>query len=161
MGLSVSSCDATYDAVHDAVSDAVQTSSRAVKQRRFEQKASEHLSGVCSGILAALSEAAAGRAGGDLERATWHLQMACNYLKLTSGEAGVTEADTVDHVRERLTDRLFLLQAALCSVGQGGAGTRAQGLLEGLELIVAASSLLPPDSVRLHDKGSNEHLTGS
>jgi len=157
VGISVSSCDATYDAVYDVV----QTSSRAVKQRRFEQKASEHLSGVRSGILAALSEAAAGRAGGDLERATWHLQMACNYLKLTSGEAGVTEADAVDRVRERLTDRLFLLQAALVSVGRSRAGFREQLLLEGLELIVAASSLLPPDSVRQPHKGPNEHSTGS
>ena len=116
------------------------------KQLAFRQKAAAHLHAVHTGILQALSEAAADDAGHDLERTTWHLQMACNYLKLIASETSFAEADAVDEVRDRLNDRLFLLEAALLSVGRGGDISRAEALFEGLELMVAVSSLLPPDA---------------
>ncbi len=104
---------------------------------------SRHLQAALSGVLCALSEAAAGSVGSNLERTTWHLQMACNYLKIAASKTGTAEADAVDVVRERLTDRLFLLEGALLSVECGGSSTRVQGLLEGLELMVAIASLMP------------------
>ena len=116
------------------------------KQLAFKQKVADHLHAVHAGILHALSEAAADDAGSDLGRTTWHLQMACNYLKLIASETSFAEADAVDEVRDRLDDRLFLLGAALLSVGRGGDMNRAEGLFEGLELMVAVSSLLPPDA---------------
>ncbi len=126
------------------------------KQLAFRQKVAAHLHAVCTGILQALSEAAADDAGrdadSDLERTTWHLQMACNYLKLIASETSFAEADAVDGVRDRLNDRLFLLEAALLSVGRGGTLSRAEGLFEGLELMVAISSLLPPDAALTQPK---------
>ena len=109
----------------------------------FRPQIAKHLQAVLADILRTLSEAAAEGTASDLERTTWHLHMACNYLKLAASETGIVEADAVDTVRDRLTDRLFLLQAALLAVGRGGAITRAQALLEGLELMVTISSLLP------------------
>ncbi len=128
----------------------------------FETQISKHLQAVLASVIGALSEAAAGGTVTDFERTTWHLHMACNYLKLAAGERGAAAADTVDSVRLQLVDRLFLLQASLLSVGQGETGDRARGLLEGLELMVAVSSLLPPGSAQQHpDEDSSEHATGS
>ena len=110
----------------------------------YREKARDHLQKVLSGVLYALAEAASGEAVGDLERSVWHLQMACNYLKLAASETGVAEADAVDTARERLTERFFWLQATL--IRHRGAGGHAQALLEGLEIMVAVSSLLPAEA---------------
>ena len=107
---------------------------------KYREKARDHLQKVLSGVLHALAEAASGGLD-DLGRATWHLQMACNYLKLAASEAGVAEADAVDTARESLTERFFWLQASL--VRHRGAWGH-EGLLEGLEVMAAVSSLLPP-----------------
>ena len=110
---------------------------------KHREKARDHLQKVLSGVLYALAEAASGEAVGDLERSVWHLQMACNYLKLAAGETGTAEADTVDTARERLTDRFFWLQASL--IRHRGAWGH-EGLLEGLEVMAAVSSLLPAEA---------------
>ena len=110
---------------------------------KYREKARGHLQKVLSGVLHVLA-AASGEVAGDLddlERSVWHLQMACNYLKLAASEAGVAEADAVDMARESLTDRFFWLQASL--VRYRGAWGH-EGLLEGLEVMAAVSSLLPP-----------------
>ena len=111
--------------------------------KKYREKARDHLQKVLSGVLHALAEAASGEAVGDLERSTWHLQMACNYLKLAAGETGVAAADAVDKARESLTDRFFWLQASM--VRHCGAWGH-EGLLEGLEVMAAVSSLLPAEA---------------
>ena len=110
------------------------------RREKYREKARDHLQKVLSGVLHVLA-AASGEAVGDLERSVWHLQMACNYLKLAAGETGTAEADAVDTARESLTDRFFWLQASM--VRHRGAWGR-EGLLEGLEVMAAVSSLLPP-----------------
>ena len=120
------------------------TSDEKYRCEKYREKARDHLQKVLSGVLHVLAEAASGEAAGDLDdlgRATWHLQMACNYLKLAAGETGTAEADAVDTARESLTDRFFWLQATL--VRYRGAWGH-EGLLEGLEVMAAVSSLLPP-----------------
>ena len=113
---------------------------------KYREKARDHLQKVLSGVLHVLAAASGEAAGdssdlGDLGRATWHLQMVCNYLKLAASETGTAEADAVDTARESLTDRFFWLQASL--VRHRGVWGH-EGLLEGLEVMAAVSSLLPP-----------------
>ena len=121
--------------------------------KKYREKARAHLQKVLSGVLHALAEAASGEAVGDLERSTWHLQMACNYLKLAAGETGVAEADAVDTARENLTERFFWLQASL--VRHRGAWGH-EGLLEGFEVMAAVSSLLP-SSLLPAESPASEH----
>ena len=111
---------------------------------KHQAKAQRHLQRVLSGVLELLAGAAAGEAVGDLECVTWHLQMACNYLKLAASERSIADADVVDAARDRLTDKLFFLQASL--IRYRGAEGRTECLLEGLELMAAVSSLLPADA---------------
>ena len=111
---------------------------------KYREKARAHLQKVLSGVLHALAEAASGKVVGDLERSVWHLQMACNYLKLAASETGTAEADAVDTARESLTEQFFWLQASL--VRHRGPGGHAQSLLEGLEVMAAVSSLLPAEA---------------
>ncbi len=122
---------------------------------KHREKARDHLQKVLSGVLYALAEVASGEAVGDLERSVWHLQMACNYLKLAAGETGTAEADTVDTARERLTERFFWLQASM--VRHRGAGGHAQALLEGLEVMAAVSSLLPADASAAESPGEQTY----
>ena len=84
-----------------------------VSGEKYREKARDHLQKVLSGVLHVL--AAASGDLGDLERATWHLQMACNYLKLAASETGTAEADAVDTARESLTDRFFLVSGVIGS----------------------------------------------